>query len=80
MSFDINTNITSLQAQQYLRVNSDSIQNHQLGHQRPAHISSGDDAGGPGDCQRFRSDQAVLGQGIRNAFDGLSTRRPLTVV
>src|SRR5712692_6817275 len=74
MSFDINTNITSLQAQQYLRVNSDfqakTIHRVTSGLRI---ISSGDDAAGLAIANGFRSDQAVLVQGIRNAFDGLST-------
>ena len=74
MSFDINTNITSLQAQQYLRVNSDfqakTINRVTSGLRI---LSSGDDAAGLAIANGFRSDQAVLGQGIRNAFDGLST-------
>lgn len=74
MSFDINTNITSLQAQQYLRVSSDfqakTINRVTSGLRI---ISSGDDAAGLAIANGFRSDQAVLSQGIRNAFDGLST-------
>ena len=74
MSFDINTNITSLQAQQYLRVNSD-FQSKTINRVTSGLriISSGDDAAGLAIANGFRSDQAVLGQGIRNAFDGLST-------
>ncbi len=74
MSFDINTNITSLQAQQYLRVNSDfqakTINRVTSGLRI---LSSGDDAAGLAIANGFRSDQAVLTQGIRNANDGLST-------
>ncbi len=74
MSFDISTNITSLQAQQYLRVNSD-FQSKTINRVTSGLriISSGDDAAGLAIANGFRSDQAVLGQGIRNAFDGLST-------
>ena len=36
-------------------------------------LSSGDDAAGLSIANSFRSDQAVLRQGIRNANDGLST-------
>jgi len=35
-------------------------------------ISSGDDAAGLAIANTFRSDQAVLAQGVRNANDGLS--------
>src|SRR5216683_567513 len=74
MSFDINTNISSLQAQQYLRMNSDfqakTINRVTSGLRI---ISSGDDAAGLAVANSFRSDQAVLTQGIRNANDGLST-------
>ena len=74
MSFDINTNIASLQAQQYLRVNSDfqakTINRVTSGLRI---ISSGDDAAGLAIANGYRSDQAVLTQGIRNANDGLST-------
>src|SRR5216683_914503 len=73
MSFDINTNITSLQAQQYIRQNSDfqakTINRVTSGLRI---LSSGDDAAGLAIANGFRSDQAVLTQGIRNANDGLS--------
>src|SRR5713226_5852171 len=73
MSFDINTNIASLQAQQYLRVNSDfqakTINRVTSGLRI---ISSGDDAAGLAVANGLRSDQAVLAQGVRNANDGLS--------
>ncbi len=74
MSFSVNTNIASLQAQNYLRVNSDfqskTIYRVTSGLRI---ISSGDDAAGLAIANGFRSDQAVLTQGIRNANDGLST-------
>ncbi len=74
MSFDINTNIASLQAQQYLRVNSDfqakTINRVTSGLRI---INSGDDAAGLAIANGYRSDQSVLTQGIRNANDGLST-------
>jgi flagellin len=73
MAFDINTNIASLQAQQYLRVNSDfqakTINRVTSGLRI---ISSGDDAAGLAIANGYRSDQSVLTQGIRNANDGLS--------
>src|SRR6266478_1352741 len=74
MSFDINTNITSLQAQQYLRVNSD-FQSKTINRVTSGLriLSSVDDAASLAIANGFRSDQAVLSQGIRNANDGLST-------
>lgn len=73
MAFDINTNIASLQAQQYLRVNSD-FQSKTINRVTSGLriISSGDDAAGLAIANGYRSDQAVLTQGIRNANDGLS--------
>jgi len=74
MSFDINTNISSLQAQNYLRMDSDfqakTINRVTSGLRI---INSGDDAAGLAVANGYRSDQAVLTQGIRNANDGLST-------
>ena len=74
MSFDINTNISSLQAQQYLNVNSqfqaETINRVTSGLRI---INSGDDAAGLAVANGYRSDEAVLTQGIRNANDGLST-------
>jgi flagellin len=73
MSFDINTNIASLQAQQYLRVNSNfqakTINEVTSGLRI---VSSGDDAAGLAIANGYRSDQAVISQGVRNANDGLS--------
>ncbi|OYW07662.1 MAG: flagellin, partial [Acidobacteriia bacterium 12-62-4] len=40
-------------------------------------IASGDDAAGLAIANGFRSDQAVLSQGVRNANDGLSTLQTL---
>jgi flagellin len=74
MPYSINTNIMSLQAQDYLRVTSDFQQktiNRVTSGLRI--ISSGDDAAGLAIANGFRSDQAVLTQGVRNANDGLST-------
>src|SRR4249920_2991154 len=74
MSFAINTNIASLQAQEYLRINSDfqakTINRVTSGLRI---INSGDDAAGLAIANGYRSDQSVLTQGIRNANDGLST-------
>ena len=74
MSFRINTNIASLQSQEYLRNTSDS-QAKTIGRVTSGLriLSSGDDAAGLSIANSFRSDQAVLQQGIRNANDGLST-------
>ncbi|MBM3813782.1 MAG: hypothetical protein FJW20_19315 [Acidimicrobiia bacterium] len=74
MAFSINTNITSLQAQEYLRISSDFQQktiNRVTSGLRI--VSSGDDAAGLAISNSLRSDRAVLAQGIRNANDGLST-------
>src|ERR1700719_3035994 len=73
MSFDINTNIASLQAQQYLRTNSD-FQSKTINRVTSGLriVSSGDDAAGLAIANGYRSDQAVLTQGVRNANDGLS--------
>lgn len=73
MSFTINTNITSMQAQQALRMTgefqSKTINRVTTGLRI---VSSGDDAAGLAIANTFRSDRAVLSQGIRNANDGLS--------
>jgi flagellin len=74
MAFTINTNIASLQSQEYLRVTSDLQQktiNRVTSGLRI--ISSGDDAAGLAIANSFRSDRSVLVQGARNANDGLST-------
>ena len=74
MAFSINTNVTSLQAQEYLRVSGDFQQktiNRVTSGLRI--VSSGDDAAGLAIANTYRSDRAVLTQGIRNANDGLST-------
>ncbi|HEY3442478.1 MAG TPA: flagellin [Paludibaculum sp.] len=74
MAFTINTNITSMQAQEYLRTTGDfqakTINRVTSGLRI---INSGDDAAGLAIANTFRSDQAVLSQGIRNANDGLAT-------
>ncbi len=74
MAFSVNTNITSLQAQDYLRMTSDfqakTINKVTSGLRI---VQSGDDAAGLAVANGFRSDQAVLSQGVRNANDGLST-------
>lgn len=74
MSFRINTNIASLQSREYLRITSEN-QQKAIGRVTSGLriLSSGDDAAGLAIANSFRSDQAVLQQGIRNANDGLST-------
>ena len=74
MAFSINTNIASLQAQEYLRVNAD-FQSKTINRVTSGLriVSSGDDAAGLAIANTYRSDRAVLTQGIRNANDGLST-------
>src|ERR1700704_4220204 len=73
VSYQINTNIASLQSQEYLRVNSE-FQSKTINRVTSGLriISSGDDAAGLAIANTFRSDQAVLSQGVRNANDGLS--------
>ena len=74
MAFTINTNIPSLQSQEYLRITSEFQQktiNRVTSGLRI--ISSGDDAAGLAIANSFRSDRAVITQGVRNANDGLST-------
>ncbi len=74
MAFSINTNLASMQAQEYLRMTSDfqakTINRVTSGLRI---VSAGDDAAGLAIANTFRSDQAVLSQGIRNANDGLAT-------
>jgi flagellin len=74
VSFSINTNIASLAAQNYLRVSND-FQGKTINRVTSGMriISSGDDAAGLAIANGYRSDQAVLNQGVRNANDGLST-------
>jgi len=74
MSFRINTNVASLQSREYLRQTSES-QSKTIGRVTSGLriLSSGDDAAGLSIANTYRSDQAVLSQGIRNANDGLST-------
>lgn len=74
VAFSINTNIASMQAQEYLRVTGDfqakTINRVTSGLRI---VTAGDDAAGLAIANSFRSDQAVLSQGIRNANDGLAT-------
>ena len=73
MSFSINTNVASLQAQNNLRTSSD-FQTKTISRVTSGLriVQSGDDAAGLAIANGFRSDEAVLTQGIRNANDGLS--------
>lgn len=74
MPYTINTNIASLQAQNYLRVTSE-FQDRTINRVTSGLriVNSGDDAAGLAIANGFRSDQAALSQGVRNANDGLST-------
>lgn len=73
MSISIATNVTSLIAQQNLRVNNEfqsrTIERLTTGYRINA---SGDDAAGLAVANKFRSDIAELMQGVRNANDGVS--------
>ena len=74
MAYTINTNIASLQSQEYLRISSEFQQktiNRVTSGLRI--ISSGDDAAGLAIANSFRSDRTVLVQGVRNINDGLAT-------
>lgn len=73
MSISIATNVTSLIAQENLRINNEfqsrTIQRLTTGYRINA---SGDDAAGLAVANKFRSDIAELVQGVRNANDGIS--------
>ena len=73
MALSIQTNVTSMQAQENLRLNGDfqgrTIQRLTSGYRIN---SSGDDAAGLAIANGLRSDVAELTQGVRNANDGLS--------
>src|SRR5438445_5251856 len=73
VAFTINTNIASLQAQNYLRVNSD-FQSKTINRVTSGLriVTSGDDAAGLAIANGYRSDEAVLSQGVQNANNGLS--------
>ncbi len=73
MSFSINTNVASLQAQNYLRINSD-FQSKTINEVTSGLriVQSGDDAAGLAIANGYRSDEAVLTQGVQNANSGLS--------
>ncbi len=73
MSFSIQTNVTSLIAQNNLRINgnfqSQTIQRLTSGYRIN---SSADDAAGLSIANTFRSNIAELSQGVRNASDGVN--------
>ncbi len=72
MSISIQTNVTSLIAQNNLRINTDfqsqTIQRLTSGYRIN---SSGDDAAGLAVANKYRSDTAELTQGVRNANDSI---------
>ena len=74
MAFTINTNIASMQAQNYLRLNSD-FQSKTINRVTSGLriVNAGDDAAGLAIANSLRSDQAVLTQGVRNGNDGMAT-------
>src|SRR5947209_2673008 len=74
MSFSINTNIASLQAQNYL-AQSSQFQAQTIGQVTSGLriVNSGDDAAGLAVANGLASDQAILTQGIQNANNGLAT-------
>jgi len=73
MALSIQTNVSSLMAQENMRVNGDfqsrTIQRLTSGFRIN---SAADDAAGLAVANKFRSDIAELSQGVRNANDGLS--------
>jgi flagellin len=73
VAFAINTNVASLQAQNSLRVTGD-LQSKTINRVTSGLriVASGDDAAGLAIANTYRSDGAVLAQGVRNANDGLS--------
>jgi flagellin len=74
MSFSILTNVASLQAQNYLAANQ-TFQNQTINEVTSGLriVNSGDDAAGLAIANGYRSDEAVLTQGIQNANNGVST-------
>src|SRR5450755_2520648 len=74
MSFSINTNVTSLQAQAYL-TKSSMFQAQTINQVTSGLriVNSGDDAAGLAIANGMRSDEAVLNQGIQNANNGAAT-------
>lgn len=72
-SFSINTNIASLEAQNYLRMD-ENFQTQTINEVTSGYriVNSGDDAAGLAIANADASNEAVLTQGIQNANDGLS--------
>jgi flagellin len=73
MGFSIQTNVSSLQAQENLRINQ-NFQARTIARLTSGYRinSSGDDAAGLSVANQFRSSVAELTQGVRNANDGIS--------
>src|SRR6202046_2731278 len=73
-SFSILTNVASLQAQNYLAANQ-TFQNQTIDEVTSGLriVNSGEDAAGLAIANGFRSDEAVLTQGIQNANNGTAT-------
>ena len=73
MSYSFQTNVTSLMAQENLRVNS-AFQSRTITRLTSGYRinSSGDDAAGLAVANLLRSNTAELQQGVRNANDGIS--------
>jgi len=73
VAFTINTNIASLQAQDYLRV-TQKFQGQTINRVTSGLriVNSGDDAAGLAIANSYRSNESVLTQGVRNANDALS--------
>jgi flagellin len=71
MSFSINTNVASLQAQNYLTQTS-NFQNQTIQEVTSGLriVNSGDDSAGLAIANGYRSNEAVLTQGIQNATNG----------
>jgi len=73
-SFSVVNNVTSLNAQSQLRQTQSSLAKTIGRLTSGLRInSSGDDAAGLAIANKYRSDVAVISQGVRNANDGLST-------
>jgi len=74
MGTSIVNNLASARAQNLLRVSTNRLENTIQRLSSGLRInSSGDDAAGLAIANKFRSDIAILTQGVRNANDGLST-------
>jgi flagellin len=73
VSFSINTNVASLQAQNYLQADQ-TFQNQTINEVTSGLriVNSGDDAAGLAVANGYRSTEAVLTQGIQNASQGQS--------